>query len=158
MVDVPLMVHKPPQCDAPTPPRHHRRLYEGKQEMLLPLPLAMVVPKQKYLETSVLLSCWAHTNSVPELLRRVKTVDHKIAVKEPSIALAASLGWFPDLISGAAVGTKHDTAIGEVPCGVFTLSIHSCVAQWATGTWHRCLLRNRLELCSRSWKKKGGQK
>lgn len=105
MVDVLLMVQKPPQCGAPTPPRHCCKVYEGKQ-MLLLLPLAMVVPKQKYLETSALVSCWAHTNSVPELLRRVKTVYHSTAVKDLSIALAVRLGWFPDLISGAAVGTE----------------------------------------------------
>lgn len=92
MVDVLLTIHKAPQCGAPTPPRHCRRVYKGKQETLLLLPLAMVVSKQKYLETSALVSCWAHANSVPELLRGVKTVYHSTAVKEPSIALTMSPG------------------------------------------------------------------
>lgn len=90
MVDVLLTIHKAPQCGAPTPPRHCRRVYKGKQETLLLLPL--VVSKQKYLETSALVSRWAHANSVPELLRGVKTVYHSTAVKELSIALTMSPG------------------------------------------------------------------
>jgi len=37
-----------------------RRVYEGEQEVLLLPPLAMVVPKQKYLGTSALVSHWVH--------------------------------------------------------------------------------------------------
>lgn len=34
MVDVLLTIHKVPQCGAPTPPRHCRRVYKGKQETI----------------------------------------------------------------------------------------------------------------------------
>lgn len=85
-------------------------MYKGKQEMLLLLPLAMVVPKQKYSEPVALVSSWAHANRVPELLRRVKRVYHSTAVKELSTALATSPGLVFDLNSGTAVGTEHHSS------------------------------------------------
>lgn len=87
MVDVPLMVHTPPQRGAPTPPRHCHKVCEGKQEMLL-----LLANKHKYLETHALISCWTHTGSAPELLRRAKTVYHSPAVKALNIELTMSPG------------------------------------------------------------------
>lgn len=92
MVDVPLMVHKPPQHDAPTPSRHHHKVCKGKQEMLL-----LLANKHKYLETRALISSWTHIDSAPELLRRAKTVYHSPAVKELNIELTMS----PGLVSQA---------------------------------------------------------
>lgn len=99
MVDVLLMVHKPPQRSALTPPRHCHKVCKGKQEMLL---LLLLANTHKYLETCALMSCWTHTDSAPELLRRAKTVYHSPAVKVLNIELTMS----PGLISGAAVGTE----------------------------------------------------
>lgn len=92
MVDVPLMVHKPHQHDAPTPPRHCHKVCEGKQEMLL-----LLANKHKYLETHALIRSWTLTNSAPKLLRRAKTVYHSAAVKELNIELTMN----PELVSRA---------------------------------------------------------
>lgn len=90
MVDVPLMVHKPPQHDAPTPPRHCHKVCKGKQEMLL-----LLANKHKDLESCALVSSWTHIDSAPKLLRRAKTVYHSPAVKELNIELTMS----PELVS-----------------------------------------------------------
>lgn len=70
MVDVPLMVHKPAQHDAPTPPRHCRKVCEGKQEMLL------LLANKNIWKIHTLISSWTLIDSAPELLRRAKTVYH----------------------------------------------------------------------------------
>lgn len=117
MVDVALMVHKPPQHGAPTPPRHCRKVCEGKQEMLL------LANTHKYLETCALLSCWTLTNSAPELLGRAKTVHHSPAVKVLNIELTMSSGLVSRAHQWCCCGHRVlqqlpcDPAAPEVPHG-----------------------------------------
>lgn len=148
MADVPRMVHKPPQHGAPTPPRHCRKVCEGKQEMLL-------ANKHKYLETCALISCWTLTDSAPELLRRAKTVYHSPAVKVLNIELTMSPGLVSQAHQWCCCGHR---VLQQLPCDPAALEVlHSTLIPegplW-NGTlgnsfWHRYFLSNKLELCSR---------
>lgn len=150
MVDVPLMVHKPSQRGALTPPRHCHKVCKGKQEMLL-----LLANKHKYLETCALLSCQTHMDSAPELLRRPKTVYHSPAVKALNIELTMSPGLVSRTHQWCCCGHRVlqqlpcDPAALEVPHGALIPENLLWSGRLGNSFWHRYLLSNKLELCSR---------